>query len=240
MIMINKNSKNNANKKDKGENRNLIRNSIKVMKTLSIFLLFLTLLFSSTALIASIGNAVMVIHTTVYPGKITTVDKTILVRNVNSIPVNVTLILREDMEKIVSVKDKNFFLQPNESKDARITIRVANPGVYEGQIIVLFQAREGANNATSNVALASSIIVDAALNSTSGSGASNTNSTNSNNQNTNIYSNANGSSNDSNSNTNTNKNNSPSFRPDLLVGLIIVVALAIIGLVIFLIILKRR
>jgi hypothetical protein len=88
----------------------------------------------------------------------TTIEKTILVKNVNDVPVNVTLEASEDFKDMVKIIDKKFTLEPEEEKDARFTITIRKEGDYEGKISVLF-APEGGSGA--GVALSSSIIIHA-------------------------------------------------------------------------------
>ena len=88
------------------------------MKKILLTLLIIALIFPIiSALTGSIGNAKIIIQT---QGNVPqTVEKTILVKNINSIPVEITLSLDEDAEEFIELIDENFILQPNENKSAR-------------------------------------------------------------------------------------------------------------------------
>ena len=94
---------------------------------------------------------------------IVTIERTILVRNVNNVPLNITLVLDEDSEKFLELIDENFVLEPGNGgtpteKKARFNINIKNYGGYDGKINVLF-APIGVDEP--GVALSSTIIVNA-------------------------------------------------------------------------------
>jgi hypothetical protein len=120
------------------------------------FLLFLLLVFPvANALTGSIGNAKAIVSVTL-DGDSKVIDREILVLNVNNESVKVKLEPKDDFETIATIFDKEFILQPNEEKKARYQITVKEPGIYNGQIVVLFEAMQGKSP---GVALPSTIIL---------------------------------------------------------------------------------
>ena len=84
-------------------------NKISVCLTLIVVLLFLSSV-NVNAITGSLGNARMIISSDQYEelndlnGKdIVTIERTILVRNVNNVPLNITLVLDEDSEKFLEL-----------------------------------------------------------------------------------------------------------------------------------------
>lgn len=125
---------------------------MKKTTVLIIFLLTLPIIYGLTP---SIGNEHMVIHTEVGEGITTVIEKYIKVNNVNDVPVKINLEPTGDLIDIIELLDKNFTLQPNESKEANFMIRLDNSGTYQGQIGVGFTTLEGSNG----VGLSSTIII---------------------------------------------------------------------------------
>src|SRR3989338_4464160 len=100
----------------------------------TLIVVLLISIVSVSAITGSIGNAKMILSKTLYPelgtldGKKTvTIEKSILVKNVNDVPVNVTLEADADGEKFIN----NGF--PDEKK-AVFQIRIKKKGYYEGKI----------------------------------------------------------------------------------------------------------
>ena len=119
-------------------------------------LLFLILVIPvANALTGSIGNARAIVSVTLDEDS-KVVDREILVQNVNNESVKVTLEPKDDFETVVNILDKEFVLQPNEEKKARYQITVTQPGIYNGQVVVLFEAMQGKSP---GVALPSTIIL---------------------------------------------------------------------------------
>ena len=123
------------------------------MKKILLTLLIIALIFPIiSALTGSIGNAKIIIQT---QGNVPqTVEKTILVKNINSIPVEITLSLDEDAEEFIELIDENFTLQPNENKSARFLVHIDENKNYEGKIFVEFSA-----DGESSVILPATVIV---------------------------------------------------------------------------------
>lgn len=110
------------------------------------------------ALTGSLGNARMVLRPNVIDGQITTIDKTLLVNNVNDIPINIQVFPDYKYSKIVTILDPSFTLQPGESKNARIQIQLKSGGNYEGRIHVTFTSADP-NVGSTPIGLSSTIII---------------------------------------------------------------------------------
>lgn len=114
-------------------------------------LMGLILISNVLAITASIGNARMILRAET--GDV--LEKSILVKNVNDVAVNILLTASGDLEKDIVIKDKNFILQPNEEKKAFFTVKVTKAGTTESKINVQFTLVGEKNGA----GLSSSIIV---------------------------------------------------------------------------------
>ena len=121
-----------------------------------ILALFIVLLsYNVFALTGSIGNARMILYPEVGIFG-TTIEKSILVKNVNDIPINITLEVSDELKGIIQLTDKEFILQPGEEKKAQFKIILKKTGDYEGRITVLFKSN---NEKEPGVALSSTIII---------------------------------------------------------------------------------
>ncbi len=109
-----------------------------------------------SAVTGSIGNGKMVLYPEVNGWTNTVIPKTILVNNVNDIPVNITLKLDSNASDFIELVDETFILEAGESKKAEIVIKVKKEGTYEGRVNVFFKPVEG-NEA--GVVLSSTIVV---------------------------------------------------------------------------------
>ena len=128
------------------------------IRVYSIFvLLFVLTLTPVLALSASIGNARMILYPTIVPGETSTIEKTILVRNINNVSVMIHLESLGDIENMTELLDNDFVLEPLQEKDARFRLTIDEPGRYEGNIAVSFALAEDAQS--SGVGLLSNIIV---------------------------------------------------------------------------------
>lgn len=132
---------------------------MKVKFYLTIVLVFLILVFVSSfvsALTGSIGNARMVLKAEVGD----TIEKYVLVKNVNDESVNISLSVSGNLTKETSLEEKGFILQPGEDKKAYFTIKPKKPGTYETRINVQFASLEDVNGTGgSGVGLSSAIIL---------------------------------------------------------------------------------
>lgn len=123
---------------------------------LSILLIVVILSSSVLALTGSIGNPKAILNIEVgFFG--TTIERTVLVKNVNDVAVNIKLEASEEFKDITKIIDNEFTLQPGEDKKARFNINIKKPGDYEGKIVVFFKGEEE----KTGVALASTIIIHA-------------------------------------------------------------------------------
>lgn len=102
--------------------------------TASLIMLVILFLGNVLAVTASIGNARMILRANVGD----TIQKTILVKNINNESINIELFASGDLEKDIKILDNNFTLAPGSEKDARFTIKIAKEGAFENKINVKF------------------------------------------------------------------------------------------------------
>lgn len=124
---------------------------VKKIANVLLLLLFIPSIF---AIRAEIGNVRVVINTK-WEGE-QTIERTILVRNSNDVPVDITLASTEEIKDIITILDENFRLNPGEEKKARFNIVLKKPGKWSGKISVYFKPEEG-----NTVALASNLFINA-------------------------------------------------------------------------------
>lgn len=94
-------------------------------------------------IVGRIGSPIMILRPEVQAGETKTIEKSILVRNVNDIAVNITLTPDSGLEDIVEILDNEFILQPEEFKDAEFIITLNDQYTHNGRIIVSFTPPEG-------------------------------------------------------------------------------------------------
>jgi hypothetical protein len=124
----------------------------QVIAFIAVFLILTLILISNVfAITASIGNARMILRA--QTGDI--LEKSILVKNVNNVSVDILLTASGDLQDSITLKDKSFTLQPNEEKNAFFTIKVTKIGTTESRINVQFTPTGGKNGA----GLSSTIVV---------------------------------------------------------------------------------
>lgn len=111
---------------------------------------------SVSAITGSIGNARMILYPEISGGKTATIEKTILVKNVNDVSINIKLETDENSTKFIKIIDKEFSLNPGEEKRADFKVEVNKEGRYEGKINVFFTPSEGKDP---GVVLSSTVIV---------------------------------------------------------------------------------
>ena len=133
-------------------------------KTLSLFIVvsIITLFLTANviAITASMGNARMVLYPEIDGKNPTTIEKSILVKNVNDVPIKVKLVAGEDAT-FISIIDEELELQPDDEVKAKFEITVDKLERYEGRINVVFEPldKEQPGVDKSGVVLASNIIV---------------------------------------------------------------------------------
>lgn len=103
-----------------------------------------------SALTVSIGNSRMVLR--IAPGE--EIERSILVKNINDVPVTIKLIVNGDLEGSIKLREESFILQAGEEKDAFFTVQPKEAGSTETKINVGFYPEDG--NA---VGLTSTIVV---------------------------------------------------------------------------------
>jgi hypothetical protein len=121
----------------------------------SVLIIFLVL-HSVYALTGSIGNARMLLYPEVNGFSIKTIEKTILVKNINNVSVNITLSPDKQGEEFLEVIDNSFVLEPETEKKAKFLVKVRKEGTYEGKIHVFFSPID---TKEPGVVLSSTIIV---------------------------------------------------------------------------------
>jgi len=134
-----------------------------VKKIIFVFLaglLILNIMSSVYGITGAIGNARMVLRAKTGDK----IEKSILVRNVNDIAVDISLKASGDLEDYIEIKDKEFRLNSGEEKKAYFTINVKKEGTTESKIDVKFTPVDGSNG----VGLSSTIIVIAEKSNGSG------------------------------------------------------------------------
>jgi hypothetical protein len=96
-----------------------------------------------SAITGSMGNAKMILYPEVNGWTNTVVEKSILVKNVNDVPINITLVRDENATKFIDLIDETFILEPGEERKAMFDVKVRKEGKYEGSINVFFRPVEG-------------------------------------------------------------------------------------------------
>lgn len=132
---------------------------MKMKKGITIGFVFLLVLANSimlSAVTGSMGNARMILYPEVNGWTNTIIEKSILVKNVNDMPINITLELDENSSNFIELIDKSFILESGEEKKAQFEVKVKKEGKYEGRINVFFRPIEGKE---SGVVLSSTIVV---------------------------------------------------------------------------------
>lgn len=112
-------------------------------KIVLLFIILALIALPVFGLKASIGNARAIINVDIESGEIKTIERTILVRNVNDVPVNITLEPIGDLELLAIIVDRSFTLQPGEEKKAKYFVKLEYSGDYAGKIGVSFRTLTG-------------------------------------------------------------------------------------------------
>lgn len=122
--------------------------NILIITTVLLFLI--SFVYTASAITATIGNSRMVLRLS--PGEL--VEKSILVRNINNVSVEINLTATGDLADSVVLKNPSFFLAPGEEKNADFTIKATKQGMTETKVNVMFTQAEGGG-----VVLSSNVIV---------------------------------------------------------------------------------
>ena len=116
-----------------------------------LLIVLLVSMVSVSAITGSIGNARMILHAE----QGDTIEKSVLVKNVNDVAVDIELTASGDLADYVDIQDEKFTLRAGEEKKAYFTIEVKKAGTTETKINVKFTPQEGKNG----VGLSSTIII---------------------------------------------------------------------------------
>jgi len=122
-----------------------------VISVILVVVMLLSFVGSVYAITGSIGNARMILR----PDIGDKIEKSILVKNVNDVAVNIELTVIGDLENDIKLKEEAFTLQAGDEKKAYFTINVKKAGTTETKINVKFSPIDGGNG----VGLSSTIIV---------------------------------------------------------------------------------
>lgn len=117
-----------------------------IVKRYTIFLmgLFLVGMLSSNviAITASLGNVRAIVEVEMKESP-TIIERTIQVNNVNDEEVKIKLEPTGELKDLVTIIDKEFTLKPDESKKARYSVAIKEPGNSEFRIIATFTPEKG-------------------------------------------------------------------------------------------------
>ncbi|MEK6875654.1 MAG: hypothetical protein AABX30_03145 [Nanoarchaeota archaeon] len=130
------------------------KRKLELAPILIIFILLVNLAFVSAIITGRIGNAEMVLYPDFDGSKFESIEKTILVKNVNNISLNISLKTDTAGEEFIDIIDNEFRLAPGENRTARFKVQVKKTGTYTGRINVFFTPDEG-----NGIALPSKITV---------------------------------------------------------------------------------
>ena len=137
-----------------------------IMKRINLAVAILFVLLISVGFVSAItgvvGNARMVLYPEVNGWTNTVIEKSILVKNVNDVPINVTLQIDEEGQKFLELIDNSFILEPHTEKKAQFLVKVKKEGTYQSKINIFFSSTD--ENQKTGVALSSEIIVIAKKN----------------------------------------------------------------------------
>lgn len=124
---------------------------------LSLVFIFLVLALPLVnGITGSIGNAKAIVNIELKKSNV--LERTVLIKNVNNISVNIKLEAADDLEGITEIIDNNFILKENEEKNAKFKVTVPKEGTYNGNIIVFFKPIDGKG---AGVVLQSNLIIKA-------------------------------------------------------------------------------
>lgn len=111
-------------------------------------------LFVSAELTASISNPRMVLYGNI-TGEELVLENSVIVNNNNDYPVQITINPKDVWEGKVVLAESNFSLSAGERKEVAYTVRLKDPGYYDGDIIVQFNEP----NAKTDLAIAQNLVV---------------------------------------------------------------------------------
>lgn len=103
----------------------------------------------------------MILYPEVNGWTYTAIERSILVNNVNDVPIDIALEVDESGKEFIELIDSEFSLQPNNNKKAHFLVKVKKEGRYEGRINVFFSPSDPETKQP-GVVLSSQIVVNAA------------------------------------------------------------------------------
>ena len=134
----------------------MIKRPNPVIAIAILFILLINIGFAS-AITGAMGNAKMVLYPEVNGFTYTKIEKSILTKNVNDVPINISLQVDNETAKFIELIDETFILEPHTEKKAEFIVKVKDEGTYKGKIAVFFSPVDGDKKA--GVALSSEIVV---------------------------------------------------------------------------------
>src|SRR3989344_3419080 len=134
----------------------MIKSPNPVIAIAILFILLINIGFAS-AITGAMGNAKMVLYPEVNGFTYTKIEKSILTKNVNDVPINISLQVDNETAKFIELIDETFILEPHTEKKAEFIVKVKDEGTYKGKIAVFFSPVDG--DKKTGVALSSEIIV---------------------------------------------------------------------------------
>src|SRR3989344_46346 len=134
----------------------MIKSPNPVIAIAILFILLINIGFAS-AITGAMGNAKMVLYPEVNGFTYTKIEKSILTKNVNDVPINISLQVDNETAKFIELIDETFILEPHTEKKAEFIVKVKDEGTYKGKIAVFFSPVDGDKKA--GVALSSEIVV---------------------------------------------------------------------------------
>lgn len=126
------------------------RKKILLRTFIVLFLFIIILIPQISGITGALGNARMILRADVGD----TIEKYILVKNINDVPVDITLSSSGELAEDIEILEPEFTLQSGEEKKAYFILEVTKEGQTEGKINVEFIPEEG-----ESVSLSSTIIV---------------------------------------------------------------------------------
>ena len=131
-----------------------------MIKGLGVVVVILFILFVSvgaaSAITGAMGNAKMVLYPEVNGFTYTEIEKSLLIKNVNDEPINITLQVDDETGEFIELIDESFILEPKTERKAQFTVKVKEEGTYKGKINVLFSSL---GEQKTGVGLSSEVIV---------------------------------------------------------------------------------
>ena len=111
---------------------------MKTIRLIAFLALFMLVIGSALALKGSIGNGRIYIDEVLKTGETKVVERTIQVNNRNNMSIAIKVAAVGEIQNITEIIDKEFMLEPGESKDARFRVMLSGEMNLQGRIAVGF------------------------------------------------------------------------------------------------------